>query len=102
MTETNKPLPGTREAVGRGCTCTREGWEWNTVDCLLHDTRPVPTDEELRAMGICPRCGESLDQWGGCGECYQRGVDHDRTMRSLRPSVPAGRTVSSWRQGEWW
>lgn len=101
MTETTKPLPGSHEAIGRGCTCVREGWQWKTDDCLVHDTRPAPTDEQLRAMGICPRCGEALS-YGQCGECAQRAADWEHTMRSTRPSIPAGRTVSSWRQGDWW
>jgi hypothetical protein len=101
MTQTPKPPPGSREALGRGCTCVREGWQWNTVDCLVHDTRPAPTDDELRAQGICPRCGEEL-RYGSCDECTGRAFDHEQTMRSLHPSTPAGRTVSTWRQGDWW
>ncbi len=108
MTETTKPLPGTHEALARGCTCVREGWEWNAAECSVHAPRPKPavdisemTDDEMRAAGYCPRHGIKFT-YGYCSECDSDEAAWSETMRSLRPSIPAGRTVSSWRQGEWW
>lgn len=74
-----KPLPGTKAAIGRGCTCVREGWQWDSASCIVHGPPYVVPS----APGICEH-GER--EWS-CGECADRAASYaayERDMRGLR------------------
>jgi hypothetical protein len=84
MTETQPP-PGSREAIGLGCTCTREGWNWITAACVVHDHSPAIIPQ---GRGLCERHGNPTVERGMCTECLDGEAGHREFMRDMRSIHP--------------